>query len=823
MSIEHEVLSRRRTEMLSKKTQAIVTQEIAKGCEPTIAREPVALEPRFRPVTSLMDAWGEEDQNTAVPERAPLLEELVRLPIWIPPDLDLDWRRAEFFNKQLHSVSHRVGFEVVGDQRKISMTLLFHEHDHPVVSAAFEGAFEQCALSVHDKGMMFELSTSAWEQIMFCDYFPPPPYSHLLTQPGEIKLSPYESLMTAMAKIPVPGVGVWQVLFQPVPAEHDWHRNVQFLLDLEYSIKLWSGLQQPQRYLNQAPSGDLRQMAWEVENKAHSDKPFCAMACRLAVVGVDPPAHRILRSLSAFASLFQHGGRPLDWVTNVEYEALLEAEQVRDLFLRGLTYRPGFLVNSWELTGPVHLPPASLVETKRIPIETLETLPLKEDSLRTGTPIGTSRHAGDEQLVCIPEVMRPRSLHVVGRPSMGKSILFEHMILDDVRKGAGVAVIDPHGDLVERLLCLMPEDHVKRTIYLNPGDLRYVPIWNPFGRIPGQDAARMADEMVGAIKSVVSGWGDRLEHFLRHTFFALGQLPNSSLLDAAILLKPKSEESKCIRKAILEVMDNETGRQFWQEDFGRYRSDDLTPPQHKLSKLVVGGTVSLMLSQSESLFDLRQIMDDGMILLVNLSTIGTEVREILGSFMLALLHLTAMSRSDTAIGDRRPFHVYCDEAHRFLTEALDDLIAETRKFNVGLALAHQYMEQFGHRKVGALSNVGTTIIFNVDARDARYLAKDLRDLAQVEDLVALEQGEAIARIGTEVVRIRTMPPNKIPELNFREEIIAHSRQKYYRPVAEVREEVRRRGDRWLKPFTPLTPVASAAGEIEELTYDEFPS
>ena len=170
-----------------------------------------------------------------------------------------------------------------------------------------------------------------------------------------------------------------------------------------------------------------------------------------------------------------------------------------------------------------------------------------------------------------------------------------------------------------------------------------------------------------------------MEHLLRHGLYALLQLPNSTFLDLSDLLRRKTDDSERLRKEILEVVDNQTAYQFWKNDFDRYSNEALDPPKHKLSKLLVSGTVSLMLSQPENMIDFRQIMDNGMILLVNLSTIGSEVREILGCFILSLFHLTALGRSETPIKDRKPFHIYTDEAHRFVTEAMEDLIAETRK------------------------------------------------------------------------------------------------------------------------------------------------
>jgi len=282
-------------------------------------------------------------------------------------------------------------------------------------------------------------------------------------------------------------------------------------------------------------------------------------------------------------------------------------------------------------------------------------------------------------------------------------------------------VLDPHGRLVRRLLGLIPEACADRVIYFNPGDLDWVPIWNPLRTAGRMDPGRVADELVGAFKSFVTGWGDRLEHLLRHALFGLLHVEGACLLDVANLLRRKSRESRLLRPQVIRNLRSEAARQFWMSDFDRYSNADLSPAQHKLSKLLMSGSVSLMLSQSDTSFDLFDVMNSCKVLLVDLSGIGPGVRDILGCFILSLLHLNALRRSSAE--DAAPFHVYCDEAHHFVTDAIEDLIAETRKFNVSLTLAHQYLRQFALQKCDALTTVGSTVLFRLDMHDAQYLLK----------------------------------------------------------------------------------------------------
>ena len=797
--------------MLAAKARALVEAEVGKGCDRNLLPNPVALEPVYSQITIPKDIMALKDRPCWVYENPPSEEDLVRFRVWMSPDQPFDWDCFELFLRQTCLVSNRVGLEIVGNQERITVSLLCRKQDIPVVATAFCGKLRLCKLSKLESDPFFDVSPGAWEDVRFNDYLPGPPYSHLLTRPNELHVCPYECLITAMANILAPAVGIYQVLFQPVDPTHNWHRNIEILMDLEYIVKLVGNVGHFQRYAMQAPSGDLRQMAGHIETKAHNDKPFYAAAVRVAVLGTEDLTQEYMQSMATFSTLFQHGGMHMQVVTEADYKAKFSPQQIHRMFQLGLTYRPGFLVNSAELTGLTHFPPTSIVEHLDVSIDTLDTLSITSNNLSEGTRIGTCHIATEEKPVCIPQEMRKRHIHLIGRPGTGKSTLEEHLIIDDIKSGNGVAVLDPHGDLSERLLGLIPEEYVDKVIFFDPSDPYWVPLWNPMQKVPGQDIGRMTDDLVGVLKSFVSGWGDRLEHILRHCIFALLHISGSTLFDIAHLLRRNSKESEVTRKLIMDVIQNQEARKFWEHDFMLYRPDEFTPPKHKLSKMLVGGTVSLMLSQPNSSFNFRRIMDDGMIFIADLSKLGSEVRQVLGGFILAIMHISALSRSDTPIGKRRPFQIYLDEAHRFVTDSLEDIIAETRKYAVGMTFAHQYMRQFGAQKTDALGSVGTTIVFNVDTKDAAYLAKDFHDVVKPDDIINLEVWQAIIRCGTKVAKFKTLPPLEIPDENFKDRIIANSRKNYCMPVPQVHSII----DRTNKQADKLSKSIAAPVEDNE--------
>lgn len=781
--------------------QAILASQMNQGCESTLWPEPVALEPPYQPVMTR----GGIDIVDVTYEAPPPADAIVRHQIWISPEYALQWDRCELLLRHLPSVSHRMALEIIGNAKQMMMNVVCHRADVPILSTAFEGRLRECKLSLLEENRMTASTSELWDSIRLCDYYPFPPYHHLLTGPDQLHSSPYECLAAALTTIPKPAFGIYQVIFQPVERDNNWHGNVKALMDIEYAVKLAANPVLSPRFLQQLPSGALSHMAGDTETKAHNDKPFYTVAVRTAVVGAEDAPEPFIKSLNAFVSLFQHGGRPLNHLTEADYHRILSNQQIRQMFEELLVYRPGFLLNSAELAGFAHVPPADIFDLREVSFDTLEPLASDTVKLSQGTPIGQCHIAGQFNRICIPAKTRSCHTHLIGRPHMGKSTLEEHMILHDIKQGHGVAVLDPHGDMAERLLTLIPKEAIDRVIYFDPADPNWVPIWNPMQRIVGQDIGRTTDDLVGVLKSFVTGWGDRMEHLLRHGIFGLMHINGTSLQDLSDLLRG-SKEGQTHRKLILDVIENEAARQFWQHDFMNYGANEFGPPKHKLSKLLVGGTVSLMLSQPNSFFNFRTIMDEGMIFVGNLAGLGTEVREILGGFLVAVMHMTALSRSDQDRDTRKAFHIYLDEAHRFVTDSLEDIIAETRKYNVSLTLAHQYLRQFDSKKIDALSSVGTTVVFNVDSADASSLAKGFKKKVKVEDFIDLDVGQAIIRCGNEIVKIDTPKPKDAPDQNYRNEIIEYSRQHYCKSACEVHQLIAQRGQRVYQPFSSLKAV-----------------
>ncbi|MFC2085203.1 type IV secretory system conjugative DNA transfer family protein [Bacteroidota bacterium] len=820
MPIESAIIARSQPYVITAAANEFLQKEASKGCTPHLSKNPLQLEPRYQPAENWKTA--REDGLTSSIAILATFNNNIKLQSWMSKEHVLHWFRAERFVKLLSSTKNRIGFQIIGNMENISIEFTVHPTDSDNLRVAFNGEYPDCEITYSDSDWRFD------GNIYFQDFYPLPPYHHLLTRSHELNTSPYESFIYALAKLPEDSQGFVQVLFEP--AKHNWHQNVEALTDIEFLSKTIADPRSAYRIKQQLPSGDIRNMAHEVETKAHNDKPFYSVALRSGIV--TKKKNTDLGALTSFSNLFQHGGRPLQYITEKEYNKSIPELQTGKMFQLCLTYRPGFLLNSSELSGLVHIPTIESFKERRLPLKLLEnkTITLQLETISGGIKIGETSYAGINKPVYINRILRKTSTHIIGRSGSGKSTEMENMILQDIQTDNGITLIDPHGDTIKRLLHLIPEKKVDSTIYLDFGNPDWIPIWNPLKRIPNQDIGRTADNLVSSFKSVIkrNAWGDRLEHLLRNGIYGLLHLDDSSFYDLLVLFeqsKTQSVEKKYLTKMIMSAVDNVVAKRFWSKDFSGYRRDDFAPTHHKLSKLLhVDKNISLMLTQSDNLINFQEIMDKGKIILIDLSNISSDSRGILGSYLLSFIHNHSLARSKIATWERKPFNIYCDEAHIITTDTLEEMIIESRKFGINLTLAHQYLNQFNTCQRDALLSMGTTIIFNVDLSDARYFIKDLQEKVDAKDIAILKTGEAIARIGTEIVKMKTQPPISLPPKSFKWEIIKNSYENYYRKKENVEKHVRNRLQQLGAIYyeEPIIEELNKSGvDDERFTYDEF--
>jgi hypothetical protein len=335
---------------------------------------------------------------------------------------------------------------------------------------------------------------------------------------------------------------------------------------------------------------------------------------------------------------------------------------------------------------------------------------------------------------------RRAHMYVIGKTGTGKSTLLETMIRQDIESGQGVALLDPHGDLVEKVAAKIPEKRKDDLIYFNVPDDTRTFAFNPLERVDPRKRPLAAAGLLEAFKKLWSdSWGPRLEHIFRNALFALFDQPEATLSDVLRLL----ENDAFRRNAALRI-HNPQVRGFWLREYeaypSRFRVEAIAPIQNKVGAFLSDPRLHRILVQPRSSFNLRNIMDEGKILLVNLSKgkIGEDTAALLGALLVTSIGLAALSRAEIPEPDRRDFYLYLDEFQSFTTLSLAKMLSELRKYRMGMVLAHQYLSQLDEQiRDAVLGNVGSLISFRVGMSDAEILAKEFYPTFSDSDLIRL--------------------------------------------------------------------------------------
>jgi type IV secretory pathway TraG/TraD family ATPase VirD4 len=331
-------------------------------------------------------------------------------------------------------------------------------------------------------------------------------------------------------------------------------------------------------------------------------------------------------------------------------------------------------------------------------------------------------------------------MYVIGKTGVGKSTLLETLARQDLEAGRGFALLDPHGDLVDRLAKDAAAEGHGRVVYLNAPDGACPYGYNPLRRVRDDKIPLAVSGFLETLKKLwPDAWGVRMEHVLRNTLYALLEQDDARLPD---ILRLYADER--YRREITARLRNETVRRFWRYEFEnfhyRQKADSVAPIQNKIGALLADPTLYRILVNPKSDIRVRSLMDEGGVLLVNLSKgqLGEDSAHILGGLLVSTLGLAAFSRADAPPETRRPFFLYLDEFQNFTTLMLANLMSELRKFGVGLVLAHQYLNQLEPDvRHAVLGNAGTLISFRVGPEDAPMLAKEFQPEFEVEDLLNL--------------------------------------------------------------------------------------
>jgi len=413
-----------------------------------------------------------------------------------------------------------------------------------------------------------------------------------------------------------------------------------------------------------------------------------------------------------------------------------------------------------------------------------------------------SSYGGHEQLVGIGEKDRRNHFYTIGKTGTGKTTLLENMLVSDIRNGAGVGIVDPHGDLSQRLLSFIPSERINQVVYINPADEQWPLAFNPLAHANAEGVHLLASTLVSVFKKTwADSWGPRLEYILRNVVLTLLECPHSTLLWANRLLVEDH-----FRKRVVSKIEDPLVKSFWFDEYNKYPErllrEVISPLQNKLGALLSSRPIRNIIGQEKSLLAIDHLMDSGKILIINLSKglIGEDASRLLGTLFVTEIQLAAMARAKMPEAERRDFYFYIDEFQNFSTQSFADILAEARKYRLNLILAHQYMDQLEPEiKSAVLGNVGTMVVFRVGADDARNLENEFMPEYGWLDLVNLFPYEIYYKLMRNGKVLRPHPGESLPPAKAdlateqKDKIINYTRTRYCRP----RDIVERKIEDWL--------------------------
>ncbi|MES3005145.1 MAG: type IV secretory system conjugative DNA transfer family protein [Patescibacteria group bacterium] len=395
---------------------------------------------------------------------------------------------------------------------------------------------------------------------------------------------------------------------------------------------------------------------------------------------------------------------------------------------------------------------------------------------------------------------RLKHMYIIGKTGMGKSTLLENMAIQDIQNGNGMAFIDPHGGTADKLLEYVPEHRIKDVLYFAPFDMEYPISFNVMEDIGPDKRHLVVNGLMSTFEKIwVDAWSARMAYILQNTLLALLEYPGATLLGVNRMLSDKE-----YRKKVVDNITDTSVKAFWVDEFGKWTekfiAEAIPAIQNKVGQFTANPLVRNLLGQSKSTFDVRQMMDEKKILIVNLSKgrVGEGNASLLGAMLITKIYLAAMSRADKnkAEIEKLPnFYLYVDEFQSFANKSFADILSEARKYNLNLTIAHQYIEQMEEEVRNAVfGNVGTMISFRVGAFDAEVLEKEFSPAFMATDLVNLGFTQIYLKLMIDGVSSHpfsatTMGPIAKDKIDFKDAVIQASRDQFGRPRALVEKDI----------------------------------
>ncbi len=407
---------------------------------------------------------------------------------------------------------------------------------------------------------------------------------------------------------------------------------------------------------------------------------------------------------------------------------------------------------------------------------------------------------GERKPFGIRNADRSKHFYAIGKSGMGKSTLLENMAIQDIQNGHGLCFIDPHGGTAEKLLEYIPEERIKDVLYLAPFDMDYPVSFNVMEDVGADKRHLVVNGLMSVFEKIwEDAWSARMAYILQNTLLALLEYPGATLLAVN-----RMYTDKAFRQKVVDNVTDISVKSFWVDEYAKYTdkyAQEATPAiQNKIGQFAGNPLIRNIIGQAKSSFDIRKIMDERKIMIVNLSKgrVGEGNGRLLGSMLVTKIYLAAMSRADesaTSLAKLPPFYLFVDEFQNFADKSFADILSEARKYKLCLTMAHQYIEQMEEEVRDAVfGNVGTMVSFRVGAYDADVLEKEFAPVFTAEDLVNLGLRQIYLKLMIDNVTSQpfsavTLPPIQPQPTTYIEEITQHSRSSYAKLRSVVEKEI----------------------------------
>jgi predicted DNA-binding transcriptional regulator AlpA len=768
---------------------------------------PVALEPPFRPffghfvstpnlgvddgrrptiLSSFIDGLFKAPASSVIVQRPDDAEpeptyldghhRLIEVRGVLPPETKITKDAASQFLMSLGHVSRPASFEIIGTSDAIVVQFTSAENDRRQMREQLQAYFPEVLLSEHDGYLDALWDTTGAKASAVVEFGLSKEFMRPLRSFERFDPDPLAGLIGAMSDLGATDTAIFQVLF--VPVRERWPESMIRAVTDDAGDSFFV---------------DDPTMAKLTAEKISS--PLFAAVIR--VVAQSPKSKRAWhiaqgmgKSLRQFAEAASNELIPL---SNDAYD---EWQHCNDVVARQ-SCRAGLIVNRDELVSFVHLPSASARSAK---LQREERKTKSPPSLAFGHPLvlGENQHAGKTILVSMSTEQRVRHMHLIGASGSGKSTLLLNMIVQDIENGDGVAVLDPHGDLIDQVIGRVPEQRIKDVVLLNPSDEAYPVGFNILSAHSDLERNLLASDLVSVFKRLSTSFGDQMTTVLGNAILAfLESTDGGTLSDVRrFLVEPAFRE-----RFLATVQDSEVVY-YWQKEFPLLTGKPQGPILTRLDTFLRPKVIRYMISQKENRIDFAEIMNGRKILLAKLAQglIGEENSYLLGTLVVAKLNQIATSRQSMAASARAPFYLYIDEFHNFITPSLAAILSGARKYNLGLILAHQELHQLSNRDgdvaSAVIANPYARVCFRLGDFDAKKLEEGF-SFFNAKDLQNLSVGEAIVRVERAEYdfNLKTVPlPAVEPSLAAarRDLIVSASRERYAAKREEVEAMIRAR-------------------------------